>query len=1207
MFRQSIGVLALVFGTACLSAQFAFTADATPHEDDGRSVVLTDLTGLQKKLLDAPSEFSREKSSVTIELPLPNGNTAVFQAYDSPVIKGRPEFGSYLLRGPWGGGRLAISAKGVAGIAKGPDGYFILDPLDQAGGLYRSVSYTDLMRLLNQSQGPLRCGFNDEEMPDYAELAEAIHGHDHGNHSGADAGAAVGLKSGGEARELRVYDLIMTNTVEFANRVGGGTDDVQAAFNEAVTIINGIFEIEIGIRINLIDEPSLVITDDNLFAFTNPADGRGLLNQVIEAFNNRNVTPDRYDLGHIFTIRCDDGLGGVVSGRACTSGKTRGVTCVSGSVAGAAIRIMAHEVAHQFTVSHSWNNCPSLQNQRAGNRAFEPGSGTTIMSYAGSCGNQNIGSEQSYYHVGSLEQFLFYTREGGAADCAEVIPTDNVTPQVELDYEDGFSIPISTPFKLEGRATDPNPGDVLTYTWEQYDLGPAVDVRDPRGNAPLFRTFAPSREGNVRYFPRLDRVINNTVSISETLPTYSRDMTFRLTARDNNPEAGGVDWEEVAFFASDQAGPFRVGDAPAVLRVGDYREIRWDVANTDQAPVNCRRVNILLSTNRGLSFDEVLVRNVPNTGSAFVTIPAGVETFDGLLMVEAADNVFFNVNKDAFRISGPARPTFTIDTDTRVQQLCLPEVGTFNFNTQAIAGFDTTITLSVDMDTLPAGLDVRLSANQVEPGEDVTLEVDMTDIRYSGPLEVTLVAVSGSLDTARRTVLLEVVDNDFTDLMTTAPAEGTTGIILSTDFDWTEAANADEYDIQIATDPTFSNDVIFEEAFGVDMSQYPQQRLFDPNTLYFWRVRPVNRCGPGEWLSPNSFRTVNSACRTVETEEGDELRLPGSGAAFERESVIFVEEQGIINDINIPGIDMDYSFASNVTLSLTSPAGTTVVLYQENCFSTNKIEIGFDDDAPSAIPCPPDDRRVFRPVGDLSAFNGEDTFGEWIMTVAVSETGGSVGTLNSWGMEFCSDIQSSAPDRTINVPTEVRPNMDKTVEGSTNLRTISDVYTSQEIVYTLTSLPNNGVLYRYQTALVVGDTFRQADLNGRGIVYENTNPDAETDEFGFVTTTPNSGYLGVSFHDIIITADATVSNRNASPLDQSLEVFPNPASDYVGIRWHAAINRPVEVALFDVNGRLLSTRVVDGAAKQATLRVAELPSGIYLLRVDGAVRRLVRN
>jgi subtilisin-like proprotein convertase family protein len=124
-----------------------------------------------------------------------------------------------------------------------------------------------------------------------------------------------------------------------------------------------------------------------------------------------------------------------------------------------------------------------------------------------------------------------------------------------------------------------------------------------------------------------------------------------------------------------------------------------------------------------------------------------------------------------------------------------------------------------------------------------------------------------------------------------------------------------------------------------------------------------------------------------------------------------VDQQGTISDLNIPNIKLRYNFASKVTLTLTSPAGTSVVLYQENCFSTNAIDLGFDDDAPQDIVCPPDDQRVFIPVGTLADFNGEDTFGTWTYsTIGVSETGGSAGQLESWGVEFCADVNSTPPN-----------------------------------------------------------------------------------------------------------------------------------------------------------------------------------------------------
>lgn len=1204
MIRTLFLLLALcsTIGLTAQNSAFSFTGTATVASGvEDVQIASLNLDKLRAKLQQSPAEFSGVKSRTIISLPLPDGSFADFTAYDSPLLAKHPELGSYKIEGPWGGGRIATSADGMSVVARGPAGYFIIDPVQEAPGQYRVSTYHDFMAMLGEQQGALSCGYDQAMMPDYGglEVEEAM------LELGAAAGAGAGLKAGNEARELRVYDLIMTCTGEFAQSVGGTEANVLAAFNTAANTINGIFENEVGIRMNLIEVPGLIYLDPALDPFSNADEGGALLGQVIDAFIANNVGLNQYDLGHILTARCTD-VGGVVSGNACNDGgKTRGVTCVSGgNVVGAALRIMAHEVAHQFAVSHSWNNCPGSDAQRASGTAFEPGSGTTIMSYSGACGIENVGGEEAYYHVGSLEQFLTFTRETGARACATVIETDNFTPEVSLDYVDGFYIPVSTPFRLEGTATDVN-NDELTYNWEQFDLGPASPVRNPQGNAPLFRSYAPTAEGNVRYFPRLDRIVSRTPTIVETLPTYSRDMTFRLTARDNNGEAGGVDWEEVHFFSDEGAGPFLVNDpAEAEWFVGDFREVTWEVANTDQAPVNCRRVNIVMSTDGGATFDVVLVENVANNGSAFVTIPAEALSTEALLMVEAADNVFLNVNETSFSVLPAVVPGFTLEPSIRYTEVCLPDVLTIDLNSGSILDFAAPISLSVEAEDVPEGAVVTFSEANLTPGGISTMTVDLSNVRFGGVLELTLVGAAEGLDTARRTILFDVTDNDYADLATLTPAEGTGGIVLATNFDWTDAVNADTYEIEIGTSPTFAEGTIFERAAGLTGSQYLPAEFFLPNTLYFWRIRPFNKCGAGAWSAPNSFRTINSACNSF-TASDTPIGLPGSGPAFTRESRIFIEQSGSISDINIPNVNVQYNFASKITLTLVSPAGTRVVLYEEKCFSTNRIDLGFDDDAPIAVACPPDDRRVFTPIGTLADFNGEDTFGEWVLEVKASETGGAAGTIQGWGIEFCADIAAVAPQSINNTATEVLP-LGRSVIQKEKLRVSSSAYPNNLVQYTITDLPDAGRLLLYGTELMVGDTFQQDDINGLGLFYENTDDSFETDDFGFLVTTPDGGYLPITYHDIIITDNAVTSNREVSAIDAGLVVFPNPVAEDLSVRWDVALNRQLTLELFDLNGRLLQQQSVAGAAKAATVHTADLPAGIYLLRVDGAVRRIVK-
>lgn len=1182
------------FCTLGLSAQFS------PFQLSDKSaatqIATLDLAGLKAELQKAPGELTQKRSKVQLNLPLPSGGVGTFTAFDADLLPEHEALGSYKLTSDWGSGRIAISPEGMSAVLRGPDGYFIIQPSEDIPGAYQIVDYEDLMHLLSHAHGNPSCGYDEAAMPDYQQIE-----------IGADAGATVTEKAaGGEARELRVYDLIMTNTGEFARNLFGTNatqEQVLGAFNEATSTVNAIFENEIGIRMNLVEVPGLIYLDPATDPYVNADEGTALLGQVIGAFTANNVSLDRYDLGHLFTARCND-VGGVVSGRACTpQGKTRGITCVSRNVVASALRIMAHEIAHQFAVSHTWNNCPGNEQQRAGNTAFEPGSGTTIMSYAGTCGSNNIGGEQSYYHVGSVEQFLRYTREGGAEECATVVETSNFSPEVAFDYEDGFYIPVSTPFRLEGSATDAN-DDNLTYNWEQFDLGPAVDIREPQGDAPLFRSLRPTEDGNVRYFPSLEDIVDGETSLGETLPTYERTLTFRLVARDNNAEAGGVDWKQVEFFTDEAAGPFLVDNpTDTQWRVGDYQEITWDVANTDKAPVNCKRVDLLLSVDGGDNFDITLATDVPNIGNAFVTVPAEGITDQARIMVAAADNVFLNVNSSAFSVAPADVPTFTLESSLRFQEICLPDVVTAQLESGSILDFTSPINLSVDQAALPEGVNVSFGQTTLVPGEATDYAVDLSEVRYSGLLNIPLLAVVNN-DTMRRNLLLEVTDNDYSDLATILPSEGTTGVVLSTDFGWTDAANAETYDIQIASSPTFSEESLFVEAADLEVTDFTPEDFFAANTVYYWRVRPTNSCGAGDWTPTNSFRTVNTSCASYKPDDLP-VRMPGNGPAFSRESTQFVEASGTISDLNLPNVNIRYAFASNITITLVSPAGTEVTVYKEKCFSSNLVDLGFDDEAPNEVSCPASDSRVFIPEESLAAFKGENTFGEWKLRVDVSETGGSAGTIENWEVEFCADINAAPPQSISNTATECPPG-ERSVILRERLEVTSTEYGSDGIIYTLTGTPRSGTLTLYGRELAVGDTFGQDDINGNGLFYVNTDVETEIDEFRFVVNTPDGGYLPVTVHDISIFEGAVVSTEAADRLASELNVFPNPTGGTLAIRWSTTINRDLELQLFNLNGQLLQRRVVNGATKAAGMDLTDLPAGVYLLRIDGAVRRVVK-
>ena len=464
---------------------------------------------------------------------------------------------------------------------------------------------------------------------------------------------------------LYKFQLALACTGEYAANHGGTTAGVLSAMAYALSRVNFIFEREVSIRLELVpNNDEIIYLDGATDPYTNGNAGN-MMNE--NTFNlNSVIGVGNYDVGHVFsTSPCTITLAGQTvniagvsggTGIVCGDNKARGVSCEWSVSDQFYIGTLCHELGHQFGAPHPWSNCnPDWnQTQLTPGAAYEPGSGSTIMSYAGTCGTNNVQfNSDFYFHVNSLQTIMDFSREFGGVACSEVIPTDNLEPEIQTPFGGGMKIPIGTPFQLNAFASDPNPDDTLTYCWEQYDLGPPSPLGSPIGNAPAFRTFEPNLHG-YRSFPRIGTILANQTNITEVLPTYARDLSFRCTVRDSKWGGAGTVWKEISFNSVESAGPFLVTHPNSfeTFEIGEYVDVTWDVANTTNSQVNCQRVNILLADD-GTNYQYMLAENIINDGSYTVVIPDVLTNF-ARIKIEAADNIFFDLS--LIHISEPTRP-----------------------------------------------------------------------------------------------------------------------------------------------------------------------------------------------------------------------------------------------------------------------------------------------------------------------------------------------------------------------------------------------------------------------------------------------------------------------------------------------------------------------------------------------------------------------
>lgn len=610
--------------------------------------ISADIGALKDILSQAPMEnhgnINAKTSSVILSLPMPDGTIQRFSIVESPVMEPAlaakfPEIKTYLGQGVDDAAssvRCDMTPKGFHAMIFSSDGTVFIDPYSR-GDVVNYISY------YKRDFIPPASKF----MPEYYDPTDK-------NEPKDLSGILPEAPSG---TQLRTYRLALAADSNYYNFQGGTIALTMAAMVTSINRVNFVYEREVAIHMNLVANNNLLIFPGSTLPYPYTVTEACALRPQNQTKIDAVIGSANYDIGHLFAMSA----GGCASGNSiCNAAlKAYGVTGTSNPVGDPFdIDYVAHEMGHQFNAGHTWNGTQMActAGQYDGTSAYEPGSGTTIMAYAGICGTDNLQpNSDPYFHTRSFDAIVAYSTTGTGNSCPVTTATGNNPPTVNAGAN--FTIPISTPFTLTGSGSDP--GDPLTFCWEEFDLGPSGPPNVSTTTGPVFRSFNPVTSPS-RTFPKLSNILNNTTTIGEILPSITRTMTFRLTARDNRAGGGGVNYASMTLNVTATAGPFAV-TAPnaATTWCPGAHTVTWSVANTNVAPVNTTNVNIKLSTDGGLTFPITLAANTANDGSESVTIPCTYSS-SARIKVEAVGNVFFDISNANFTVGDNTNPTFTV-------------------------------------------------------------------------------------------------------------------------------------------------------------------------------------------------------------------------------------------------------------------------------------------------------------------------------------------------------------------------------------------------------------------------------------------------------------------------------------------------------------------------------------------------------------------
>jgi hypothetical protein len=619
-----------------------------------------DLDQLRSQLKGA-QEMGANSKPIVVAIPTLDGKIQKFNVYSFPVVvkelADQYELGSYIgtsIEDPTQSIRFSVAPTDFQSMLFKDGNYEFIEPVNKSTGLYSVHPKT------RKSGGKaFECSTTED--------SNGVKDIENLYNSAKTFADTPGVFNRSSDRKYRTMRLVVSTTAEYTQKFGGTVAGALTQINATLSRVNGVFEKDFGLHLNLQNYTNVIYLNASTDPYSVPSIGTAAANASnangwnvqLQRTLSTNVGNDNYDIGHLFGDSGGGGNAGCIgcvcinpTGDPATSlSKQKGsgfTSPANGVPSGDSFDIdyVAHEMGHQLGANHTFSHAIETSNVNV-----EPGSGTTIMGYAGITGALTDVQAHSdpYFHrvsIGQVQTNLI------AKTCDVETSVSNNQPAIS-DLP-SYTIPKKTAFVLTANVTDPE-NDPMTYTWEEVDspvYAGTSSITINKNNIGTttvggsFRSVLPSTSPT-RYFPKfssvLAGVLDNSLGTWESTSQVARSSNFAITARDNNAnilEQQTNSAQQSITVGND--GPFQITQPYLFTNVAS--NLTWDIANTTGAPYNVANVKIDYSTDNGVTW-AILSPSTPNDGSESFTMPTSLNGQTIVMRISSIGNVFYALKK----------------------------------------------------------------------------------------------------------------------------------------------------------------------------------------------------------------------------------------------------------------------------------------------------------------------------------------------------------------------------------------------------------------------------------------------------------------------------------------------------------------------------------------------------------------------------------